>query len=237
MVRADARWRPSFVKFFRRSKRATDFEILVTQAILRGSDPRYLLLIDQLRRAPSVEREYPDTDAFRVRPTSSWEDLDFELEVSRIASGWLPVIDRRSGRPLRFRMVVGRHGFILGLEGLTEDGAPWPKDWSVDSEGLSGGPADLLDLPSLEQQRLDDAERRSRLRDWLGSDLQLRSGCTRPRRRPQRRQRGAARRAPAGRVRDFMAFSGADFKDLHLHGHEDIYPLESRRMAGVIAGI
>ena len=113
--------------------KATADEVAVLRSILSGTDARFGQLIGQLERAPGIKRKNPTPDTFRVAPTSTFDDLSFPLEVGRLSSVWVTVRDALSERDLQFRVAVGRHGFLLGLEGRTNDGRPWPSEWRIDS--------------------------------------------------------------------------------------------------------
>ena len=127
----------------------TDGELAALGLILGDEDPRLRKVRDQLIRAPTIKREKPTSSSFRVGPTSTFDDLSFPLEVDRLESEWMRVRDTQSGRDLEFRVVIGRHGFLQGLEGRATDGGPWPSSWSVDPTG-HGTSEPLIRLPSAE---------------------------------------------------------------------------------------
>jgi hypothetical protein len=153
-----------------RLAKATADEVAVLRSILSGADARFGELIGQLERAPGIKRENPTPDTFRVAPTSTFDDLSFPLKVGRLTSAWVTVRDAVSERVLQFRVAVGRHGFLLGLEGRSDDGRPWPSEWRVDSISLPET-AETLALPTIEEQRRVQDLGRDALTRWLGTAL------------------------------------------------------------------
>lgn len=212
----------------RKRSRPTEPELAVIRSLLTSSDPRHGQLVAQLERAPDIERVNPTPDTFRIAPTSTFDDLSFELAVDRIASDWLPVIDLLSGRELQFRVVVGRHGFLRGLEGRTMDGDPWPSAWEPAEASLAASSMALLELPSIaEQQRLQDHGRR-KLEAWLDGPVPKNAVVTPPAFEPD-----SGPTVPVGGVlprafREFLSISnGLDAGPARIHGTADLYEINN----------
>lgn len=153
------------------SRGSSPEEVRVLQRVLQGGDPRFELLIEQLRTTPAVTRERPTADTFRVSPTSTFEDLNFVFEVTHLQSAWVPVEDVHSGRRLEFRVAVARSGFLEVLEGRTADGSPWPDVWDAAPPGASPPAVPALVLPSLAEMEVAQARARADLEAWLAIAL------------------------------------------------------------------
>jgi hypothetical protein len=210
----------------------------VLEAVLSGSDPRYSKIIGQLQRAPEIHREYPTPDTFSVGPTSTFDDLSFHLEVGHLASEWLRVTDERSERELEFRVVLGRHGFLMGLEGRTVDGGPWPSDWELKVESAKRVRPDLLKLPSIAEQDRMEAKARDQVRAWLDHDLPLWAQVYPPARESSiaERERHLDARFADG-FRTFLGITdGLDLRDIHLYGTADVYVTEGLDIRGLVIG-
>ena len=174
-------------------------------------------------------REYPARDQFRVGPTSTFDDLSFPLELERLESEWLRVTDQESGRDLQFRVVVGRHGFLRGLEGRTTDGGEWPRTWSVNAVTIPTPPRVLIDLPSADAARAFQSETRGSLAKWIGVPLSGEFEFHPPASPAQiaARERTIGGQFPTG-FRDFLSITdGLDSKAITIHGHEDVYELDN----------
>lgn len=198
------------------------------RAVLVGSDPRLGLLAAQFERAPGIRREYPATGHFRVGPTSTFDDLTFPLEVERLDSEWLQVLDQRSNRELWFRVVIGRHGFLCGLEGRTADGEEWPRDWSVEQD-LELPERPLVHLPSASEARAFQSEARDRLATLIGSSVPSSVELHPPAGEAAiaLREQSIGGRFPAG-VRVLEISDGLDARTIRVHGHADIYGIDNQ---------
>ncbi len=208
-------------------------ELAILRAILVGPDPRYQKLIAQFEQAPQLDRLTPTPTTFRVGPTSTFEDLSFPLETKRVVSEWVSVRDTLSGRTLEFRVVVGRHGFLRGLEGRTEDEQPWPSTWSADPAALKSLPAGLLDLPALAEQGKGQDMGRRDLTEWLGTALPSSALFVQPATEPM--IAAHERRLGGTFPRMFRAFlgitDGLDLDGLRIHGVDDVYEIDNVHMA------
>lgn len=215
--------------------RATPGEINALQHVLRGDDPRLGLLVEQLRTTPEVRREQL-ADHLRVSPTSTFEDLNFVLEVSGLWSDWVTVGELISGRDLEFRAKIVRSGFLETLEGRTADGGQWPDVWDVTppTDDVAAPPA--LVLPSLEV--IDAAQRRARaeLEMWLGGalrkDLTLYPPATAA--AVHLREEDLGVRVTAQYRRLLCITDGVETGDIRALGHQDVYGLDHPELDGVV---
>jgi hypothetical protein len=209
---------------------------MVVRTILSGQDPRLKMIGDQLERAPELIREYPGVGQFRVGPTSTFDDLSFPLETERLESGWLEVTDVASGRELQFRVAVGRHGFLRGLEGRTTDGGVWPRGWTVDPSALYPTPGPLLTLPPPSEASAFQARARERLAEWLdtkSSDgLQLLPPASSPAIAAREQTLGGS--FPNG-YRTFLGITdGLETGTLRILGHKDAYDIDSQFLPAIV---
>jgi hypothetical protein len=214
----------------------TEAEVIVLRALLCGPDPRLRKIGDQLERAPEIEREFPGKGHFRVGPTSTFDDLSFVLEVDRLESDWLGVRDSASGRDLEFRVVVGRHGFLRGLEGRTVDGGDWPKVWSVDRSALNPRSTALLALPSAAAAEAAQARALAGLSAWIGievaGEIVTYPPATTAHVAARERELGGA--FPKG-YRRFLGFTdGLDAPAIRIHGLRDVYTYDNPDIAAVV---
>lgn len=215
--------------------RATEGEMAVLRYLLSGIDPRYRQLLAQMTRAPEIERSHPAPDLLQVGPTSTFEDLSFPLETERIASDWVPIVDSLTGRTLEFRIVVGRHGFLRGLEGRTTDGKQWPEPWLPDFS-IAARLASPLQLPSIEEQTAMQKKGVLDLRAWLDDPA---AGITRvfpPALEPHIAQ---AELRLGGRLptsyKEFVRISnGVDLKGSQILGLDDLHEVAHGLLPGVV---
>lgn len=212
---------------------ATARELIALQHVLRGDDPRFKLLAQQLETAPAVHREHPTPDSIRVGPTSTFEDLNFVLEVGRLASEWVPVRDVKADRTLEFRVLVARSGFLEALEGRTADGGPWPDEWDLPPVDRASSDTPPLVLPSLSETEQAQRAALAGLVDWLG--IPLRNGLTvYP---PVTRAAIGLREQDLGvrfsdGYRTFLSIAdGIESREFRVLGHVDVYRVED---AGVV---
>ncbi len=237
-TRLDAMVASGIARWFRTVRgshrnRATEDELAVLGTILSGPDPRFQKLIAQLQRAPEIERVNPSPGSFRVAPTSTFDDISFPLEVQRIDSDWLALRDALSGRDLEFRVSVGRHGFLRGLEGRTRDGKQWPRSWEVDRSSLKPPHRELLRLPSLDEQReLQDTARR-RLSEWLETELPREILLFRPAGEAEiaMGERRFGGRLPEAYRRFLLITDGLDLRDgFGIAGINDAYEIDNAHL-------
>jgi hypothetical protein len=216
----------------------TASEVIAARAVLHGTDPRLNLLAQQLEQAVQVVREYPRPDEFRVRPAWTYDNLTFPLEVDRIVSKELVLSDKGSGRQLGFRAVVGRSGFLYGLEGRTLDGEPWPREWDVLATAIDEQVDPLIILPSLEEQSAFTAMAREQLKSWVGCEPPARFALFPP-------ATVAAIASVQERIgsvfsEGFTKFlsvtDGIEGPDLRLFGHRDVYELDEVLQAPIAVG-
>jgi hypothetical protein len=215
---------------------ATEVEKSVLRWILAGDDSRYAKLIAQLHRAEEIERSNPTPDTYRVGPTFTFDDLSFPLELDRVASDWVGIEDSVTGRSLEFRVVVGPHGFLRGLEGRTVDGQPWPSEWVPQTDAREA-PRDVLKLPSIEEQDRIQRTGLEGLRRWLGVPLPA-SARVLP---PATEAEIAAFEVRVGgalptRFREFLRITdGLDLGPMEeLHGVHDLYEAEGTLLPGIV---
>ena len=213
----------------------TDGELAALGLILGDEDPRLRKVRDQLIRAPTIKREKPTSSSFRVGPTSTFDDLSFPLEVDRLESEWMRVRDTQSGRDLEFRVVIGRHGFLQGLEGRATDGGPWPSSWSVDPTG-HGTSEPLIRLPSAEATAEFERHARERLAKWLGITLPTRLELTPPVSEPAiaARQLELGGRFPGEYLVFLSIVDGVSASGVQVLGCRDAYPIDSPHLAPLV---
>ena len=169
-LRRIGRTKPRTGDFYRdadRVKRVPEAEIAVVESALRGGGPLAHTLVRQLHEAPAVYRLRGEDGAYELRVSTL-------LEVNGVPrDGWRsrPIpIRTASGRDLTTLVVVHEAG-IIGIEGSTRDGRPWPDEWTVTQDVLAtieeGAP--WLPLPS--DTEVDDQRTRAAgsLEAWLGS--------------------------------------------------------------------
>jgi hypothetical protein len=220
----------------RSPKRATDAEVNAARHVLYGDDPRLQLLVEQLRTTPSVLRTNPAPDRIRVSPRSTFEDLNFVLEITRLVSAWVPVADAESGRTLEFQVSVVRGGFLEALDGRTQDGGPWPAHWDVRRPDVAVADTPALPLPSLAE--LQAAQRRARqgLEAWLG--LAVRDGLTLyppvTAAAIELREQDLGVRINEGYLRFLSITDGIDSRDVRILGHSDLYRSDDERSPGLV---
>jgi hypothetical protein len=203
--------------------------------ILGDADPRLVLVARQLETTPKAIREYPTADSFRVRPESTYENLNFPLEVSRLDSDWLEIIDATSHHRLRFRAAVGRHGFLLGLEGVTLDDGPWPRDWSlVPGDDPPGD--ELMTLPSLEESERFQVGARQQLSSWLEVDVPKQMTFYPPAPTAMIAAREIELGAPLPTsFRTFLGIAdGFDARPFRLHGYRDVSQIDDPNLPLVL---
>jgi hypothetical protein len=214
---------------------AAEREMAALRLILAGDDSRYQQIIGQMERAPEIERSNPTPETFRVGPTSTFDDLSFPLELERVASEWLPIEDSVTGRMLEFRVVVGRHGFLRGLEGRAVDGLGWPQEWQPRLP-LGSTPWNVLALPSIEEQARIQEKGRQDVRAWLGAALPDSARVFPPARevdiaRFELRVGGAL---PA-RYREFLQITdGLDLVTIRINGIHDVYKVDHSTFPGIV---
>jgi hypothetical protein len=212
----------------RSSRHASGSEVRALRHVLQGSDPRFALLLDQLRTTPKIRRERPAPDRLLVGPTSTFENLAFVLEVTRISSAWVPVIEVGSGRVLEFRVSVVRSGFLEALQGRTADGAPWPEPWDVAEPAETYTRAPALVLPSVEELLAAQRRARDELAAWLGVALPRSVTLYPPVGEEAIKARAAVLEStfPHG-YRHFLSITdGLELGDLRVLGHDDVYVLD-----------
>lgn len=214
---------------------ATEREFSILRAILAGGDERHHKLLAQMERAPGIERASAPADTFRVGPSSTFEDLLFPLELERVESEWLAVEDRLSGRHLLFRVVVGRHGFLLRLEGRTVDGGAWPSEWEPDIP--DSAPVPMLTLPSVEDQQLAERRVRQALGEWLAIPLPGEGVVTNP---PADAEELAATESRLRGIlpttyRQLLGISnGLRVGEMYIHGTSDMHLVDDPHLDGVL---
>ncbi len=219
----------------RAERGTTDDELAVLGLILHGDDPRLRLIYEQMGRAPEIEREYTDS-GFRVSPTSTFDDLTFPLEIDRLESAWLAAADVSSGRDLEFRVVLGRHGFLRGLEGRTVDGGQWPREWRlgrVDPDAQAEG---LLELPPAAEASAFQVRARDQLSAWLGIPVSSRIELVPPASSGALAQRETeiGGRFPSDVLRFLTITDGMSARGIHIHGHRDMRPIENRQIPALL---
>ena len=148
-------------------KRVPEAEIAVVDSALRRGGPLADTFVRQLRDALDVYRLRGEDGAYELRVSTL-------LEVSGVPrDGWRsrPIPIRTStGRELAAVIVVHEAG-IIGIEGTTQDGRPWPADWTAAPEALRAieEEASWLPLPTdieIDEQR---AQAGRAIGAWLGS--------------------------------------------------------------------
>lgn len=214
----------------------TKDEIAVLGIILSGGDPRLRLVHAQLAEAPEIIRENPAQDHFRATPASTKEDRLFPLEVQRLESDWVRLVEQASGRELEFRAVIGPHGFLMGLEGRTLDGAPWPRDWSVRIEDADVPSQPLITLPSAERIERFEREARQRLGEWLGTPVleSVRVSPPGTEAALASRERSLGGRFPPG-YRKFLSITdGVRVAGLDIFGHSDARTINTPHLAALM---
>ena len=220
----------------RRRTTVTREELNVLQLVLCGDDPRYRQIRGQLERPGMIEREYPGLGRFRIGPTSTTDALSFPLEVERLESEWLRVHDLSSGRDLEFRVVVGRHGFLRGLEGRTVDGGEWPRSWSVEPLSSATPCRETLALPSAEDAAAFRSSAMSHLEAWLGVSIAGAAELWPPATGAAisaREQQIGGRFAP--QYRDLLAITdGATISGVRVLGHRDAYQIENATLPALV---
>ncbi len=206
------------------------------QHVLQGGDPRFEALIEQLRTTPRVNRERPTSDTFRVSPTSTFEDLNFVLEVTRLQSAWVPVEEVHSGRRLEFRVAVARSGFLEVLEGRTTDGKPWPDVWDVMPPDAQPPEVPPLVLPSLAEIEAAQAHARLELEAWLAialpPDVTLYPPVTEAAVRLREEDLGV--RLTVGHFELLAITDGLEWRQLRVLGHGDLRLLEGPALRGIV---
>lgn len=218
------------------AKRARPEEIVALQHVLKGGDPRFELLVEQLRTTPEVSRDAPAADRVRISPTSTFENLNFVLEVTRVQSEWVPVRDTASGRSLEFRASIVRSGFLEALEGRTADGSPWPQSWELAPPDEPGRGEPALVLPSLEKIQAAQGRARVELEGWLGVTLRDCRILYPPVPAPviHTREADLGVRFTEGFRRLLSITDGVDCHEVRVLGHRDAYRVDDPEFDGVV---
>jgi|ERR1043165_3654900 hypothetical protein len=154
----------------------TTDELAITRALLPKNDARTNRLIMQAEEAPWIERRLLSQSAYQlwipyVRNAKTIIDTSVE-----VISPELQISDKVSMRGLTFTIKVLRGGFLNALTGTIRDGGPWPKSFTVSSEGLAKFSQKLSNWLPLE---ISDAKRLETLIElirWCAGDSSILSG-------------------------------------------------------------
>jgi hypothetical protein len=231
---------PTLRRFLRTARplrtTADQDEIAALQLVLAGDDPRFGVLLEQLRTAPEVRRRHPTPDRVTVSPTSAANHLWFPLEVRRLESAWVPAVDSVSGRGLEFRAVVVRSGFLEALEGRTADGDPWPARWRLDPPTHSGQMTAALVLPSLAELDAEHVLAREGLERWLGAELATDVEVFPPPSEAAiaRREADLGVRFTPGYRELLTITDGIEARDIRVLSHRDAYRVDDPRFDGLV---
>lgn len=213
----------------------TTSEVAVLDAILHGDDPRLRLIQQQLVRAPAIQRDHPAPDRYRVHPLSTFDDLSFQLEVGRLESRPLRVTDEATKRDLEFKVIVGRHGFLRGLEGRTLDDQPWPDEWSVELP-VPRPDKPLMTLPPIDEVAAEQEAARRRLSQWLGVPIRDEVELIPPATEAaiEARQLEIGGRFSSGYRTLLDITDGLSVHGLYVHGHRDARPISNPVMPALL---
>ncbi|MCR1786010.1 SMI1/KNR4 family protein [Nocardioides carbamazepini] len=205
----------------RPSTTATDQEVLVAAAILRGSgDPRAESLLRQFVEGTDLRRRISGGTCDVVVESTTDDllvDLDYDVESRPIVLN-----DAKSGRLLTFKVSLARGGFFRGLHGQCD--GRWEREWTVDPVQAGRAAVGALSI-SPPDDSLDEP-----VKDWLeGVELELVGVVLRPR-ADERRVGEVEEREGFGlpsEVRSLLALSnGMILPGLSVLGVDDLYVVD-----------
>jgi hypothetical protein len=123
-----------FERIFDRWSRSAAFtpgELAVLRALLPEHHPDSANLYAQAAEAPYVERKLVGPDRYQARIPYVANGARCIVCDQNVASPTIEVVTGE-GRKLRFSTEMLRGGFLIGLDGVSNDGQPWPRAWNVE---------------------------------------------------------------------------------------------------------